>query len=178
MNIYTVTTDFHDSVCELFAEYGEVKVLPESVEEYVGLDVDLLIFTGGEDVNPERYGNYDKTIRFNPKRDEREFSVIHNVLKKKFRPKKVLGICRGLQLINVAMGGTLILDIGDKYGQSHGYSHPLSWFMKSPLEFLKETNSLHHQGIELKGTRINPTVLAVEPRTKVIEAIVWGDSYF
>lgn len=181
MNIYTVTDDFYGSVCELFTEHGEVKILPKDSNEYKKLKIDLLIFTGGEDIDPERYGLSDKSIRFNAKRDSREFSVLSHVLRGGMNVNKVLGICRGLQLLNVGMGGTLIPDIFAKYGESHEPVHPLEWLMKSPLSILTETNSLHHQGIAQAVTRIadhrNAKVLAVEPRTKVVEAITWGDNF-
>lgn len=177
MNIYTVTNDFHGAVSDLFAEHGDVKVLPDKQEEYRSLDIDLLIFTGGEDVEPERYGLTDKSIRFNPKRDAREFSVFSQVQTRRVKAKKVLGICRGLQVINVGMGGTLIPDIFTKFGIDHDHIHPLIWKMETPLSILSNTNSMHHQGIGSIGNKSIAKILAVEPRTMLIETIMWENQY-
>lgn len=179
MNIYTVTGDFYGSVCELFSEHGDVKILPEKSEDYRSLKIDLLVFTGGEDIEPERYGTLDKGIRFNSKRDAREFSVISQVQRKAMKVNKVLGICRGQQLINVAMGGQLVPDIFQRFGVEHDFYHPLEWMIQSPLSILKETNSMHHQGFYngMIGSKSVAEILAVEPRTKIIEAITWANQY-
>ena len=178
MNIYMATDDFHYSVSELFAKYGEVKILPQKYEDYRNLKVDLMIFSGGEDVNPVRYGEFNKKIYFNESRDEREFTILQDIMRGRTNIAKVFGICRGLQVINVAMGGTLIPDITEKYGRPHDGTHPLIWKAESPMKILQETNSLHHQGIQSLGTRFRPTVLAVEPLTNVTEVITWADSFF
>lgn len=179
MNIYTATNDFYGSICELFSEHGDVKILPETPEEWKSLKIDLLIFTGGEDIEPERYGTTDKSIRFNSKRDYREFSIFAKILRRSINVNKVLGICRGLQLMNVGMGGTLITDIYSKFGEDHDHIHPLEWLAKSPMSILKETNSLHHQGILASyiGNMSSAEILAVEPRTKVVEVIKWTNKF-
>ncbi|MBK7175362.1 MAG: gamma-glutamyl-gamma-aminobutyrate hydrolase family protein [Bacteroidales bacterium] len=75
---------------------------------------DGVIFTGGEDVVPGRYGKISDTARceMNPERDTLEFALIAKAFKLKI---PVLGICRGQQLINVARGGSLVVDIPSDY---------------------------------------------------------------
>ena len=177
LKIYTVTDDFFPSVCELFAEQGEVKLLPEKWEDYRELQIDLLVFTGGEDIEPGRYGMTEKSIWFNAKRDAREFSVFSQVMTKRMKVEKVLGICRGLQLINVGFGGSLVIDIFREFGMEHDSMHPLNWEKETPLSILTHTNSMHHQGIQGVGNAREATILAREPKTRLIETIMWGDKY-
>lgn len=71
---------------------------------------DGLILTGGEDVVPSYYGKTSDSARCetNPGRDVLEFALIRRAMELKI---PVLGICRGQQILNVAMGGTLVVDI-------------------------------------------------------------------
>lgn len=73
---------------------------------------DALLLGGGVDVDPARYGTAllpDGNVEVDAERDEIDFSLLEEALRAK-RP--VLGICRGLQVINVALGGTLVQDLG------------------------------------------------------------------
>jgi putative glutamine amidotransferase len=70
-----------------------------------------LLVTGGEDVQPEYYGKESEKhlcTETDPRRDTLEMALIRKALDKKIR---VLGICRGEQIINVTLGGSLIVDI-------------------------------------------------------------------
>ena len=71
---------------------------------------DGLLLTGGEDVVPAYYGKTADSARCetNPRRDSLEMALIRRAMELKM---PVLGICRGQQILNVAMGGTLIVDI-------------------------------------------------------------------
>jgi len=71
---------------------------------------DGLLLTGGEDVVPAYYGKAADSSRCetNPARDSLEFALIRKAMEDKM---PVLGICRGQQILNVAMGGTLVVDI-------------------------------------------------------------------
>jgi putative glutamine amidotransferase len=74
-------------------------------------DCSGLLLTGGEDVNPGLYGKPElkkECQDINPARDSLEIELIGKALSKKM---PVLGICRGEQILNVALGGTLIADI-------------------------------------------------------------------
>lgn len=122
---------------------------------------DGFLFTGGADIEPEYYGEEKKDTcgETEPSRDKLEFAVLKKVLEKN---KPILGICRGLQLINVAMGGTLYQDIPterrsdirhvqteDKYAPSH----PILVERDTPLSHLvgkgiMTGNSFHHQAIK------------------------------
>ena len=71
---------------------------------------DGLLLTGGEDVVPSYYGKAADSGRCetNPPRDSLEFALIRKAMEMRI---PILGICRGQQILNVAMGGTLIVDI-------------------------------------------------------------------
>src|ERR1035437_1282100 len=71
---------------------------------------DGLLLTGGEDVVPAYYGKAADSLRCttNPHRDSLEFALIQLAIKMQL---PILGVCRGEQILNVALGGTLIIDI-------------------------------------------------------------------
>jgi putative glutamine amidotransferase len=72
---------------------------------------DALVLGGGVDVDPARYGDAvlpDGNVEVDAERDAIDFALLEEALRRK-RP--VLGICRGLQVINVALGGTLVQDL-------------------------------------------------------------------
>ena len=96
---------------------GEVRLLNPAVDspaEVVGA-VQGLLLTGGGDVRPDLYGaaahpTFDPA---EPGRDEYEMELVRLALEKDL---PVFAICRGVQLLNVARGGTLIQDIPDEVG--------------------------------------------------------------
>jgi len=119
-----------------------------------------LLLTGGSDVYPGRYGKEYDTSRCytDTPRDTLEFILLNIAIEKQM---PVLGICRGLQLINVAFGGTLFVDIPNDYGteinhrdEELGYCyHEIKLVKNSMLYSLIKkdkftVNSFHHQGIE------------------------------
>ena len=70
-----------------------------------------LLLTGGEDVVPGRYGKESESVRCtgsDPRRDTLELALIYKALKLRI---PVFGICRGSQILNVALGGSLVVDI-------------------------------------------------------------------
>ena len=70
---------------------------------------DALLLPGGGDLEPWRYGQENRgSHQTDPERDEREFRLLEEFLQS---GKPILGICRGLQVINVFFGGTLIQDL-------------------------------------------------------------------
>jgi len=83
----------------------------EMIEQYADL-VDGVLFSGGDDVDPAAYG--EEQIwgcgDIVPLRDDFEIKLLH-VLLEKSPEKPILGICRGTQVLNVAMGGTLYQDL-------------------------------------------------------------------
>lgn len=127
--------------------------------------LDAIVFSGGQDVEPSRFGvklSKEEEARLKvhslPKRDEMEILLAQKSVE---RGLPILGICRGLQLVNVAMGGTLILDIesqtnaGDHKakGAEESNYHPLTIDLDSKIgKMIGETRAIvstrHHQAAE------------------------------
>jgi putative glutamine amidotransferase len=111
-----------------------------------------LLLTGGSDITPEflRQENVDPTLIYqddlDPKRDRWEFEAISKALA---RGLPILGICRGIQVLNVALGGTLMLDV-----PGHGLPEqkdqdiqPLRYDGRVKHQY-ENVNSSHHQAID------------------------------
>jgi gamma-glutamyl-gamma-aminobutyrate hydrolase PuuD len=175
MKVFIATKDFYSSVSSLF-EGHEVNLLPK---DYRKVSMDLLVFTGGEDVHPNEYGEpAPEHGWFNTQRDRWEIQVMRDVLSNRVRVKKVLGICRGIQLINVAMGGNLIYDIGEYYGKIHDGAHELNWKVETPLkDVFPMVNSMHHQCLKTIASHLPYIIIANEPSTGSIESVTWADRY-
>ncbi len=124
-------------------------------------EMDGFLFTGGQDVSPSVYGEERRLCcgEICPERDAMEAALLKAALE---RNKPALGICRGLQFINAALGGTLYQDLGEQHGSTLAHhqmppynkpAHKVTIARDTPLfELLgvKElpVNSLHHQGIK------------------------------
>jgi len=141
----------------------------ESVERLVGI-AHGLVLTGGEDVDPALYGQepHPALDSVNPARDQVELAALRAALA---RGIPVLAICRGIQLLNVALGGTLYQDLpsqraGDvlhEQGAPVGHRwHHATVQAGSGIETILGTrelfiNSFHHQAID----RLAPSLRAV-----------------
>ena len=124
--------------------------------------VDGVLFSGGGDLAPETYGgqSHPQVYGVNPARDALELTLVREVLR---QGKPFLGICRGIQVINVALGGTLYEDLADQMPNALPHrrdprtertllAHEVTIAPKSRLAAILgvsrlEVNSLHHQGI-------------------------------
>ncbi len=157
----------------------------KQLKEYIDL-VDALVLSGGEDVAPASYGE-DKVIELeniNTDRDKWEFSLFKEAYKAKI---PILGICRGMQLINVSLGGSLYQDIEQQLNCK--FSHlPLDSKRRENLEYvshkidiLKDTrlnkilsadhlnvNSHHHQAIKEIAESLN---IAAKSECGIVEAV-------
>ncbi len=173
MKIYCVTDEFYTATRSFFRGH-DVNILPINSS---GLEADLIIFQGGPDVHPSYYGGNIHGNWYDKERDEYEMKVMDAISKEIIHTKKVMGICRGLQLLNVAFGGSLIEDIQSYFGREHSSHHPISWASKNIFSFLTEVNSIHHQAISGVGDSHRYTVLGYEPTTRLVEAIIWSDKY-
>lgn len=178
LKIYVVTDDFKSSVVELFSKVGVVQSLPKNYRTIEDFSADVIVFTGGEDINPEKYGGRSPGGFYNNRRDNWELKVLDDIMDNKLKTKKVLGICRGMQLINVGLGGTLHYDIPTVFGKGHDGYHKLLHRITSKLSFLSMTNSMHHQALDLIGSLRNDKyyMIATEPETGVYEIVLWGNT--
>ncbi len=145
--------------------------------------LDGLVLQGGADVSPESYGETPERAdwRGDRLRDLYEIELIWEFI---VQGKPVLGICRGCQLINVAMGGSLWQDIPTHIDNAivhrddalyDGYHHDLEIVPGSRLAALYPegthylVNSIHHQCVRRLGNDL--VVEARSPRDGVVEAI-------
>jgi len=117
-------------------------------------EMDGLLLTGGSDISPEflRQDVPDPSVLekdVDPKRDRWEFDALENAIA---RGLPVFAICKGFQLLNVALGGTLMLDVkGHKLPQQRDHNiQPLRYQRHASHQFPK-VNSSHHQAIERLG---------------------------
>ena len=141
-----------------------------SADEYAAL-ADGLILTGGKDVEPSMYGETTPhpSVRCDPERDEMELRILRAFLNAN---KPVLGICRGLQLLNVFLGGTLWQHLPEDVGEHHesGTVHPVALAPDSVVGRLFGSrilvNSYHHQGVRTLAEDLRATAHAVVDREK------------
>jgi len=147
---------------------------------------DGVLFSGGEDVHPSLYGKPEFVQEFElkeiiPARDQFEYELIKNTLESK---KPVLGICRGLQLINVYLGGTLLPDIpslsqSTAHGKISGQDR-LHDIRVETLSMLHDitgrenglVNSAHHQAVDKPADHLRISAFG---ESSIIEALEWKD---
>jgi putative glutamine amidotransferase len=147
-----------------------------------GEHVDGLLLTGGGDIDPARFGEsrHDKTDLVSAERDDLELERVTRQAIDTGLP--LLAICRGLQVVNVALGGTLHQHVPDAFGESVTHSqtlargertHDVAIEAGSLLSRLAggdhlRVNSFHHQAINALGDGLRPVAWADD---KVIEAV-------
>jgi putative glutamine amidotransferase len=147
-----------------------------------------LILTGGSDIDPSLYGQNRNSALMEPdeSRDDPEISLAKAAFKTDI---PVLGICRGIQLINVAFGGTLWQDISTQVSGSLTHSNfPTDWdkctshyVSLSKGSKLSEifkgrekltVNSAHHQAVRDVGPNLRVTARAPDGLIEAIESTI------
>lgn len=126
--------------------------------------IDGLVLAGGADIDPASYGAqpHPETLDTVPERDRFEIALVRAAIE---RDLPVLGICRGMQLINVAYGGTLLQHLPERFGHHEhlrvpgtfdGADHDVelvegSLAAHAAGETRHATKSHHHQGVDRLG---------------------------
>lgn len=136
--------------------------------------LDGLVLTGGADIVPGRYGSEpDGNGIYEPERDAQELVLFEAALA---AAVPTLGICRGLQLINVAAGGTLHQDVPTHacYDDPTGTVHRVRFEAGSRLASVYGTseldvNSLHHQTVDALGPGLAVTARADDGTVEGLE---------
>jgi putative glutamine amidotransferase len=132
--------------------------------------IDGLILAGGTDVDPAAYAadRHTETTHTTPRRDDFELALARRALQ---RELPLLGICRGMQLMNVACGGTLLQHLPESHGHHEhrrtpgtfdGADHDVrlaegSLAARAAGEVVHSTKSHHHQGIDRVGDGLQVT---------------------
>lgn len=146
---------------------------PELAEQYMKL-VDKLVLTGGQNVEPIHYQEkllIDSSNYF-PERDRFELALIEAA---HHQEKPIFGICRGLQLFNVAQGGSLHQEVLGHWQENTGNqpSQDLYFPIESQLSqiYAQEptVNSFHRQAINKLAPSLE--IIALSPDKQTIEAV-------
>jgi putative glutamine amidotransferase len=150
----------------------------EAVEETLDA-LDGFVFTGGADIDPGEYGAeaHPETFGIRPDRDESELALMRAALE---RDMPVLGICRGIQVLNVVRGGDLHQHLPEVVGHERHKNDPPGVFTDHEVAIEPETRlasilgdthdvkSHHHQGLDRLGDGL---VEAARAEDGTIEAI-------
>jgi putative glutamine amidotransferase len=142
-----------------------------------------LVLTGGEDVAPSRYGEepHPRLGTVNFARDEMEFALLEAALRRRM---PVLAICRGMQLLNVALGGTLYQDLPSQLGGDLLHEQEASINARWHHAELEEAsrlaeifgsarlhiNSFHHQGVKDLAPALRARAWADDGLVEAVEA--------
>lgn len=145
--------------------------------------LDGIVFTGGEDIQPHYYGDtpHDKLEEVSPARDTFELMLMKMATDRNI---PTLGICRGLQLMNIAFGGTLYQDLPTQHPSTINHrqenpgtipTHTVSVVKGSKLaEVIKQeklqVNTFHHQAIKQLAPRFKAVAWSPDSVIEAIEA--------
>ena len=142
---------------------------------------DGFLFSGGVDVAPAYYGEetmFDNVV-IDEERDRFEFALLKLLLGTE---KPILGICRGEQLLNVALGGSLVqhMDGHNQKEENHVATHTVSVAENTRLASILETatlrtNSFHHQAVKTVAPTLRVSATAEDGTIEAVEGT--GDRF-
>ncbi|WP_300367935.1 gamma-glutamyl-gamma-aminobutyrate hydrolase family protein [Hydrogenimonas sp.] len=157
---------------------------PKSWTPHIDYAMDGLLITGGIDIDPQTYGGseHPSIAKSDPKRDAMEMTLLERAMKEDL---PIMGICRGMQLINLFHGGTLYPHIHDL---ELDYPHPHTPLPLRDVTIDRETrlhgivgtsilrvNALHHQAVDRIGMNLRS---AAHDRNGIVQAIESDDDRF
>ncbi len=181
---YLTTHTYSDSV----RNAGGIPIVLVPVEDDLidhALDrIDGLVLTGGGDVNPRQYeaDPHDAVRGVDDERDEFELELVRRAHQRRL---PTMAICRGLQVVNVALGGSLVQDLPSHRG-AHGHDitgegayEPHSdtliedgcWIASIIGPGLHQINSIHHQAVEELGEGLRVVGSAPDGTVEAIEHV-------
>jgi len=173
-NIFSMTMEntpqlqhrMNDTYVKAIARAGGIPVILPNLEDISLIEdmvagLDAILLSGGGDLDPALFGQ--RATRnlgtVTPRRDAFELALARFVLEKTDKP--VLGICRGIQVMNVAMGGTLHIDLPDDGKLCHSLdmyprnavTHDITVQKNTRMESIfggeiGRVNSFHHQAVK------------------------------
>ena len=169
-----------------YADYAQAVIEAGGLPVYLPLDVapaaivarlDGLLMTGGTDIAPERYGAepHDALLVTVPERDDYELAVLDAAYECEL---PTLGICRGLQIVNVHAGGTLRQHVPAHAfvdGPADDLTHEVAIEAGSSLHALygdrHKVNSLHHQAADRIGDQLRVVARADDGGIEALEHV-------
>ncbi len=175
--------------CEALIRAGGVPVLiplnlPQEVAHELLARLDGVVFTGGGDIARERFGGDDHEAIYDvdPQRDAIELGLVQELAG---RDQPFLGICRGLQIMNVAFGGSLYTHILEQMpnAQEHSFFPGHPWDYRAHAvqvaegtrlaeivgEPILQVNSLHHQGVRELAAGLKAAAHAPDGLVEAVE---------
>lgn len=181
--LYLISQDY----CKAIITAGAIPVFipPMGSEMFEDLlaSLDGILFTGGVDIHPQEYQEQPHPLLgdVDLERDRFELALFRYAWEKTDMP--FLGVCRGLQLLNVGLGGTLWQDLPSQRPshvhhsqRDHRYKavHPIKVEAESTLGSLLPkviaVNSLHHQGIKDLAAGLKPMAWSPDGLVEAVEA--------
>ena len=163
-----LTKNYENGLRQLGAEV-QVGLSPSSVSLF-----DALLLPGGGDVDPAFFGEENQgSLHIDPALDQAQFSLLDAFIR---RNRPVLGICRGMQLLNVYFGGTILQDLPTS--AAHAWDgkdrlHTVTCLPGSVLHRLYGAsclvNSAHHQGLGRPGSNLRITQTAPDGVAEAVE---------
>lgn len=183
---YTGTDEKHNNYVKWLTGNDKVSIVRLSAEENnseLVEELDGIVLSGGIDMHPKYYSGEliypNAPDQFNDQRDEFEQTVFEQCIQ--FN-KPILGVCRGMQLVNCLLGGSLVQDIGIAANNLHRFDkkdklHDTEILPGTLLEHILHsgrvvTNSAHHQAIAIPGKALKVNARSVDG---IIEGIEWAD---
>jgi putative glutamine amidotransferase len=190
---YTGTDVKHNNYIDWLQQHGSIEVTRLSVHDHnlgAVAEMDGIVLSGGLDMHPKYYNSdvtdyANKPAAFDEHRDAFEIAVFETSQLKQI---PVLAVCRGMQLVNCLLGGTLNQDVGvvgnaihqfDTNDKAHGINIVKGTIMSEIAGIERGvTNSAHHQSINSLGIGLAVNCISDD---EIIEGIEWdeqGDKAF
>lgn len=189
-----ISTSYSNDRCSAYYRYSQViekaggipMLIPLTKDEKVAEEtikyLDGIMFIGGEDFDPAIYGEkiFNSTVKINGTRDTSDLLLMKAALKSKI---SILAICRGAQLLNISLGGSLYQDLPEQYFSAMPHSsseHIVRIEADSKLghilgasgdsgEYIRlEVNSFHHQALKAVPKKLE---IVGEAPDGIVEAV-------
>jgi putative glutamine amidotransferase len=174
---------------EVLAAAGGIPVIlppfeqgPEEVQQWIVQSVDGVVFSGGPDVDPVHFGEepVQGLRRIEPGRDLFELALARLAMAEEI---PVLGVCRGIQLLNIAAGGDIYQDIPSQVSGALGHEQNAPrWYPTHAVEVIEGTtlsritrttrlrvNSFHHQAVRRVAPGFTASAIATDGIVEAIE---------
>jgi putative glutamine amidotransferase len=190
---YTGTDEKHINYVNWLKQNDNIEVIKLSVDatdtDYIK-NLDGIILSGGIDIHPKKYGNEKEDYRnaplkFKEERDEFEISIFKLSQENNI---PLLAVCRGMQLVNIILGGNLQQDLGINLNKIHwrikatnakepDKAHGIDISPKTILDEIAKSsrgvaNSAHHQSIKKVGRGLQVNCKSDDG---IIEGLEWKD---